>query len=91
MEFHTEEERIYMADEWGKVLAEVTFPVKDGEATINHTYVHESLRGQGIASKMVKMAVDKIKSDGYELAATCSYAVAWLQRHPEIQAESKQA
>ena len=91
MEFHTEEERIYLTDEWGEVVAEVTFPMKDGVATINHTYVHESLRGKGIASKLVQMAVDEIKSDGHKLAATCTYAKAWLQRHPEIQAESKQA
>lgn len=35
MEFHTEEERIYLTDEWGKELAEVTFPVKDGVTIIN--------------------------------------------------------
>lgn len=83
MEFITEKERIYAANPSGKVIAEVTFPTKDGVATINHTFVDPSLRGGGVAGKLVKMAADKILADGNRIAATCSYAVAWFARHPE--------
>lgn len=81
MEFKIENERIYAGD--GKVLAEITFPTKDGVATIDHTFVDNSLRGQGIAGQLVRLAADKILADGNRIAATCSYAAAWLQRHPE--------
>lgn len=42
-----------------------------------------ALRGQGVASELVKLAADKILADGNEIGATCSYALAWFQRHPE--------
>lgn len=83
MEFITKTERIYAVGESGELLAEVTFPVANGIATIDHTFVDESLRGGGVAGKLVKTAADKILADGNKIAATCSYAVAWFQRHPE--------
>lgn len=79
--FTTEESRIFMADDDGKVLAEITFPeTSTGEFTIDHTFVDESLRGQGVASKLVKAAVDEIESRGGTVKATCSYAMKWLNK-----------
>lgn len=83
MNFITENNRIYATDRAGKILAEVTFPTYAGISTINHTYVDKSLRGQGIADKLVKMATDKILADGNKIGASCAYAIAWFQRHPE--------
>lgn len=83
MDYITDKERIYALDSNGKVVAEVTFPTKDGISTIDHTFVDNSLRGQGIAGKLVRLAVDNIISDGNRIAATCPYAVAWFKRHPE--------
>ena len=82
MNFITEENRIYMNDDAGKLLAEITFPkTGDNEYTIDHTFVDDSLRGQGIASKLVQAAVDEIGSRGAEVKATCSYAVKWLEKN----------
>lgn len=83
MDFITEKERIYAADTSGNLMAEVTFPTLDGVSTIDHTFVDPSLRGEGIAGKLVKLAADKIIADGNRIAATCPYAVRWFQRHPE--------
>lgn len=83
MEFIYEPGRIYMKNEDGKVVAEVTFPEKNGIANINQTNVDGSLRGQGIAGKLVKAAADQIIKDGNSITATCSYAVKWFSKHPE--------
>ncbi|MDE6552177.1 MAG: N-acetyltransferase [Muribaculaceae bacterium] len=83
MDFITEKDRIYATDPAGNVIAEVTFPTEDGVSTIDHTFVDPSLRGEGIAGKLVKLAADKILAEGNKIAATCSYAVAWFKRHPE--------
>lgn len=48
MEFQREPGRIY-AEEEGRVIAEVTFPDRDGAADIDHTFVDDTLRGQGVA------------------------------------------
>lgn len=88
MEYITEKDRIYALDPTGKVVAEVTFPTAGGIATIDHTFVDPSLRGGGVAGKLVKLAADKILAEGDKIAATCSYAVAWFKRHPEYELES---
>ena len=83
LDFKTEENRIYAEDGQGKVIAEVLFPIRDGVADIEHTFVDDSLRGQGIAGLLVKMAVQQIRAKGLGLTASCSYAAIWLKRHPE--------
>lgn len=83
MEYTIEKDRIYGKDAAGKIVAEVTFPTYLGISTIDHTFVDESLRGQGIAGELVKLAADKIIADGNRIAATCPYAVTWFKRHPE--------
>ena len=85
--FKTEAEHIYAEDENGRLIAEITFPAQNGRATINHTFVDDSLRGQGVAGKLVKAACEKILADGNKIAATCSYAASWLEKHPEFSAE----
>jgi len=54
MEFKYESNRIYAEDADNKVIAEVTFPEKDGVATVDHTFVDDSLRGQGVGGELVK-------------------------------------
>ena len=84
MEYQYETGRIFAMNEAGDVIAEITFPAKDGVATIDHTFVDSSLRGQGVAGELMRRAVEQIRKDGSAVAATCSYAVAWLEKHPEI-------
>ena len=83
MEFQHERERIFALDEQGKLVAEVTFPVSEGVADIDHTFVDESLRGQGTASKLLRQAVDSIRRQGKKARPVCSYAAAWFEKHPE--------
>lgn len=82
MEFIHEKNRIYMNNEAGEVIAEVTFPeTAPGVFTIDHTIVDPCLQGQGVAGKLVQAAVDEIKLRGGRVEATCSYAVKWLEKH----------
>jgi len=82
MNFIKEPNRIYVQNETGKILAEITFEENEkGIYNINHTFVDESLRGQGIASKLVEEAVKEIEEKGGKVEATCSYAKGWLERH----------
>lgn len=82
MEFQHEEGRIY-ARQGEKLLAEVTFPARDGTAVIEHTFVDDSLRGQGVAGALVQAAADQIRSRGLRAKPVCTYAVRWFEQHPE--------
>lgn len=83
LDFITKPGRIYSLDNSGKLVAEITFPSKDGVANIDHTYVDNSLRGQGIAEKLLKEAIQQIRSQSLKATLTCSYAVKWFAEHPE--------
>ena len=80
MEFISERNRIYAVD-GGEEVAEVTFPERDGVYVINHTYIDDRFRGQGVASEQVRRAVEEIERRGGQEKATCSYAQLWLARN----------
>lgn len=83
MEFQQETGRIFAQDAQGKLLAEITFPTVDGVARIDHTFVDDSLRGQGIAGQLVAAAVAQIRSEGKKARPVCSYAVRWWGEHAD--------
>lgn len=81
-----EDNRIYSKREDGLLLAEVTFPARDeSRVDVNHVYVDESLRGQGIASDMMLEAYNFIKEKNLLIVAKCPYAISWFKKHPEYQ------
>ena len=80
MEYITYKNRISVVLN-GEEVGEVTFPEHDGVYVINHTFVDDRLRGQGIASELVRRAVETIEQRGGLVKATCSYAALWLARN----------
>ncbi len=84
MEFQQGPDRIFLTDGEGRLTAEITFhPDPGGAMVLDHTFVDGSLRGQGVAGKLVEAAVARLKAEGHPIAATCSYAVKWLAEHPQ--------
>lgn len=82
MEFKKEENRIFLEDANSNIIAEIEFEeIEKGKYNIYHTFVDESLRGQGIASKLVEEAVKFIESKNGKVEATCSYAKKWLEKN----------
>lgn len=51
---------------------------------ITHTETPGALRGRGVASQLVKGALDLIRADGRKVVAGCSFVVDYLQKHPEV-------
>ena len=66
MELQKEKNRIFAVDNSGKLVAEITFPdAGNGLVDIDHTFVDDSLRGQGAAGQLVEAAAKQI-------AGTCN-------------------
>ncbi|NLJ89393.1 MAG: N-acetyltransferase [Clostridiales bacterium] len=84
MSFKHETDRIYLENENGDVVAEVTFPVLNDEVVnINHTFVDPSLRGQGVASKLMLEVAKKLRQENKKAMISCSYAVQWFDKNKE--------
>ena len=50
---------------------------------ITHTETPRALRGRGIASELVKGALETIRADGHKVIAGCGFVVDYLDKHPE--------
>jgi predicted GNAT family acetyltransferase len=50
---------------------------------ITHTETPHALRGRGIASELVKGALDLIRADGHKVIAGCGFVADYLRKHPE--------
>ena len=81
MEVHHDEAQRKFWVEVDGFKADMSYHLKEGHLDIRHTLVPEAIGGRGIASMLVKTA----RHRGLRPMATCSYAVRWLQRHPEYQ------
>ncbi|MEQ1505443.1 MAG: GNAT family N-acetyltransferase [Myxococcota bacterium] len=69
----------------GVRLAELTYS-RAGEALviIDHTEVHERLRGLGVARKLLDAAVAWARETHTRVIATCPYAKAQFDKDPSI-------
>ena len=47
-----------------------------------HTYTPASLRGQGVAGKLVSVGVAYARAQGWRVMGRCSYVAQWLSNHP---------
>lgn len=82
MDLEREKNRIYVKDDNNKTIGEVTFyEIEKGKYNIDHTFVENSFRGQGIGSKLVEEAVNAITEKGAQIEATCPFAQKWLSEH----------
>ena len=84
---HQPEQKLFKTEVEGRT-AFVQYRLLNGGLDIIHTIVPRPLEGHGIAAALVKAAYDYAVANGLKPKATCSYAVAWLQRHPEVTKEA---
>lgn len=84
MEFIHDTNRITLPGKDGTILAEVSFQTIDaGVVDIDHTFVDDSLRGQGVAGRLMEAAAKQLQSQNKKAVLTCPYAVKWFEKHPE--------
>jgi predicted GNAT family acetyltransferase len=56
----------------------------NGRVVITHTETPRPLRGRGIASNLVKGALQLIRADGLKVVAGCGFVADYLESHPEF-------
>lgn len=54
------------------------------DATITHTFVPSEWRGRGVAGQLVRAFLAWAGDEGRRVESRCSYATAFLARHPEL-------
>lgn len=81
-----DEKRFYINDEQGKLIAEISFvPSGDKLTIIDHTWVDESLKGQGVGKKLVALVVEKMRAEKRKIIPLCPFAKHEFDTTPAYQ------
>ncbi|WP_374964959.1 GNAT family N-acetyltransferase [Lysinibacillus sp. RS5] len=70
----------FVYEQEGERLAEITWQQKGQVMVMDHTYVSDKLRGQGVAKKLLDYAAAYARGNGYKMEAVCSYVVAAFEK-----------
>lgn len=65
-------------------IAVAHYTLAPGVITFNHTEVPPALRGQGLASQLIRGALQAARSQNLKVIPRCSFVAAYLARHPEF-------
>ena len=84
MNFIKENDKTYLKEENGDIIALVDYPTTAEKViTITHTFVDDSLRGQGVAGKLMECVVEFAKENKVKIIPQCSYAVKWFEKNSQ--------
>ena len=67
-------------------LAATYYTISGDVITFVHTEVAPELGGKGIGSKLVKGALDQVRSEGLKVVAECPFVKGYIDKHPEYSA-----
>ncbi len=67
----------------GAVAGISQYETRDGAVTFTHTIVLPDWEGQGVASQLVRHALDDVRERGLAAVPECPYVAVWIRRHPE--------
>jgi predicted GNAT family acetyltransferase len=65
-------------------VAFANYRISPQAVVITHTETPRALRGRGVASELVKGALELIRADGRKVIAGCGFVVDYLCKHPEF-------
>ena len=66
-------------------IAATYYKITDRVITFIHTEVPPELGGRGIASTLIRGALDQVRADGLKVIAQCPFVKAFIEKHADYQ------
>jgi uncharacterized protein len=63
-------------------VAALDYTLAGNIMSITHTHVPPAIEGRGVAAELMQAALSAASTNGWTVNPVCSYAVAYLRRHP---------
>jgi uncharacterized protein len=63
--------------------AELNYTLAGEVMTITHTQVPPAIGGRGIAAELMEAALSAARGAGWSVNPVCSYAQAYMEKHPQ--------
>ena len=79
------DEGAYLVYVDGAPAGRAEYLARDGTRVFTHTEVDDEYSGRGLASRLVRLALDDVRSRGDLLVPLCPFVNAYIRRHPEYE------
>lgn len=76
-------EQAYVARAGDRVAGRAEYQVAKTLVVFTHTEVDPGFEGQGVGGRLVREALDDVRSRGLSVLPLCPFVKAWIGRHPE--------
>jgi uncharacterized protein len=67
----------------GEVVGFAAYQRTDQLVVFTHTEVDPSMEGQGVGSKLVRAALDDVRTTGLRVLPVCPFVHRWMATHPD--------
>jgi uncharacterized protein len=67
----------------GALVGFAAYQLATNLIVMTHTEVDRSFEGQGVATALIRGALDDIRARGLRVLPLCPFVTAFLQRHPD--------
>jgi predicted GNAT family acetyltransferase len=77
------EERRYEARIDGELAGIAEYRASDTTVTFVHTEVMSEFEGKGVASRLVRAALDDVRAQGKKVRAVCPFVKGYVEKHSD--------
>lgn len=67
----------------GQVAGYAAYERSDKQIAFTHTKIEDEYEGKGLASVLVRRALDAAREEGRGVLPYCPFVKGWIQKHPE--------
>jgi predicted GNAT family acetyltransferase len=61
------------------------YKLRDDLMVFTHTEIDSDFEGRGLASTLVRAALDVARARGLQVQPLCPYVRSWIRKHPDYQ------
>jgi predicted GNAT family acetyltransferase len=65
--------------------AVAAYQLEGDTIVFTHTIVPKAIEGRGVASRLIRGALDQVRDRGLKVVPQCPFVAAYIKRHPDTQ------
>jgi predicted GNAT family acetyltransferase len=65
--------------------AVAAYQLEGDTIVFTHTIVPKAIEGRGVASRLIRGALDQARDRGLKVIPQCPFVAAYIKRHPDVQ------
>ncbi|MCI0425544.1 MAG: N-acetyltransferase [Actinobacteria bacterium] len=82
---HDADNHRYVVEVDGQVVGFTEYHLRGGRHFFVHTEIDPEHEGRGLATSLVREALDDVRSHGGSVVPLCPYVAAFIRRHPDYE------